>query len=131
MPALTAQTNGNVELKGQPAGHVNDIAGITAWDGDVVIGGDAENTFTIEGSLGLVKAMDREGNLHEPAEAGLTSGIDRDDDEEDIVLDNDLMAKTMWGFEATDDIIVRATWKRIPSPCCKPEMTSTSIVTSP
>ncbi len=61
--------NGNVVLKGQPAGHVNDIAGITAWDGDVVIG-DTDNTFTIEGSLGLVKAMDREGDLHEPAAEG-------------------------------------------------------------
>ncbi len=61
-----SEDNGNVVLKGQPAGHVNDIAGITAWDGDVVIG-DTDNTFTIEGSLGLVKAMDREGDLHEPA----------------------------------------------------------------
>jgi hypothetical protein len=94
--------NGNVVLKGQPAGHVNDIAGITAWDGDVVIG-DTDNTFTIEGSLGLVKAMDREGDLHEPAAEGLTLEP-RDDNEEDIELVNDLMAKTMWGFEATHDI---------------------------
>ena len=87
--------NGNVALQEQPAGHVNDIAGITAWDGNVAIGDGG--SFTIEGNLGLVKALDRE------------DGDDADDDSadpqdnEEIDLDNNLTAKTMEGFEATDD----------------------------